>query len=40
MGRFNAFVAEPECNGSDIHARLEQMHGGRVPVMSLATLSP
>ena len=33
-GAFIAFVAEPERNSGDVHARLEQMHGGRVAPMS------
>lgn len=30
VGRFDTSMAEPQRNGSDIHASLEQMHGGRV----------
>ena len=30
VGRLNTFMAEPQRNGGDIHASLEQMHGGRV----------
>jgi len=39
VGRFNTFMAEPQRNGGDIHASLEQMHGGRVATMSLVRLS-
>jgi len=39
MGRFHAFMAEPEGDGGDINPRLEEMGGGRVSVMPRAALS-
>jgi hypothetical protein len=38
VGRFDTFMTEPQGNRGDIHASLEQMHGGGVPVMPRAAL--
>ena len=38
MGGFDAFMTQPQVNGSDINPSLEQVDGGTVSLMSLAAL--
>ena len=39
MGRHGAFVAQPQCDDTDIDARLQQVHGCCVPLMPFPALA-